>query len=110
MALKIRLRQQGRKNEQTYRIVVADSRIRRDGSYVEKLGHYIPYLEKDGCVMDGERLLHWLSLGAKMSDQVRSLAAKTTPEALKKFQNAQEKLKQQRIMRKKAKKAEAAGA
>ena len=108
MALRIRLRQQGRKNEQTYRIVVADARVRRDGAYVEKLGHYIPYLDKDeACVLDGERLLYWLQLGAKMSDQVRALAAKKTPEALQSFRLGREELFKQIILRKKAKKAQA---
>ena len=104
MALKIRLRQQGSRNNQTYRIVVADGRIRRDGRYVEKLGHYIPYLEVENCSINGERLLYWLGLGAQMSDQVRALAAKNIPETLKQYLDGKEQLKKQRIIKKREKK------
>ena len=78
MALKIRLRQQGRKNHLTYRLVVTDSRSPRDGGYVEKVGHYDPSLEKD-VTMDGDRVQYWLDRGAKLSEKVESLVARAAP-------------------------------
>jgi small subunit ribosomal protein S16 len=105
MALKIRLRQQGCNNRQTYRVVVADARCRRDGKYVEKLGWYLPYLSENNCSIDGERMSYWLSQGAKMSDQVKSLTAKNAPEVLKKLQADKQELRNKKIAKKKAQKA-----
>ena len=56
-----------------YRIVVADSRMPRDGRYIEKLGTYNPLLPKDGgerVVLDADRAKHWIEQGAKPSDRV----------------------------------------
>jgi len=85
MSLRIRLRQQGRKNRRFYRIVVTDSRVKRDGKYVETIGWYNPYEE------EGERHLHlqadrvgyWVGLGAEMSSNVEALVAKAAPEIVK---------------------------
>ena len=103
MALKIRLRQQGSKNNQSYRIVVADEKVRRDGKYVEKLGWYIPCLTQDNCSIDGDRLEHWLSKGAQMSDQVKSLADRIAPEAMRRWRQSLLALQQQRILKKREK-------
>jgi len=96
MALKIRLRQQGRKNAQTYRVVVADAKIRRDGKYVEKLGWYLPTQAENNCSLDGERVKYWVGLGAQMSEQVEALMAKVAPEALKELRQAREEAKLKR--------------
>ena len=104
MALKIRLRQLGSKNNQTYRIIVADEKTRRDGKYLEKLGFYTPYLEEKNCSLDGERLRYWLDLGAQMSDQVAALAARSAPEVLKKYREDKAQLKMQKIIKKREKK------
>ena len=57
MALKIRLRKQGRNNRASYRVVVADSRSPRDGKYVEKLGWYDPCENKGpDMFFDEERI------------------------------------------------------
>jgi len=104
MALRIRLRQQGNKNRQTYRIVVADARVRRDGKYVEKLGFYIPYLAENNCEIDADRIMYWLKQGAQMSEQVRSLATKTAPGAIKLFNEQKEELKAKKVAKKRAKK------
>lgn len=85
MALKIRLRQQGCNNRQTFRVVVTDIRCKRDGKYVEKLGWYLPYLAENNCSIDGERLKYWLSQGAIMSEQVESLARSVTPDVIKEY-------------------------
>ena len=107
MALKIRLRQQGSKNRQTYRIVVADSHTRRDGKYVENLGFYIPYLTEKNCEIDEDRMMYWLQKGAQMSDQVKSLAAGAAPNALKVFSEQKKAIRARKVAKKRAKKAKA---
>lgn len=107
MALRIRLRQQGSKNRQTYRIVVADATTRRDGKYVEKLGFYLPYLTENNCAIDADRMMYWLQKGAQMSDQVKALASTVAPEALKVFKEQKDALKAKKIAAKRAKKAKA---
>jgi len=81
MALKIRLRQQGRKNRPFYRVVVADVRSPRDGKYIEELGWYNPFeSEQEKMVkVDAERITHWLDLGAEWSEVVEALVAKAAP-------------------------------
>ena len=106
MALKIRLRQQGCKNGQTYRVVVTDAKARRDGAYIEKLGWYVPCLE-EGCKINAERMAYWLKNGAQMTEKVKALAAKNAPEALKELREVQEAVKQRKIANRRAKKQEA---
>lgn len=85
MALKIRLRQQGRTNRQTYRVVVADERSPRDGKYIEMLGWYDPSQEQNNFSVNAERLSYWLGLGAQISPQVEKIASKAAPEVMKEF-------------------------
>ncbi len=73
MAMKIRLARGGSKKRPFYRIVAADSRMPRDGRYVEKLGTYNPLLAKDDearVTMDVDRVKHWLGEGAQVTDRV----------------------------------------
>ena len=73
MALKIRMSRGGSKKRPFYRIVVADSRMPRDGRFIEKLGTYNPLLPKEGgerVKLDTDRAKHWLDQGAKPSDRV----------------------------------------
>lgn len=73
MAMKIRLARGGSKKRPFYRIVAADSRMPRDGRFIEKLGTYNPLLPKDSeerVKMDMERVQYWLSKGAQTSDRV----------------------------------------
>ncbi len=73
MAIKIRLARGGSKKRPFYRIVAADSRMPRDGRFIEKLGTYNPLLPKDSeerVKMDMERVQHWLSKGAQPTDRV----------------------------------------
>ena len=73
MAMKIRLARGGSKKRPFYRIVAADSRIARDGRFIEKLGTYNPLLPKDSeerVQMNMERVQHWLSQGAQPTDRV----------------------------------------
>ena len=73
MAMKIRLARGGSKKRPHYSIVAADSRMPRDGRFIEKLGTYNPLLAKDSeerVQMNVERVQHWLSLGAEPTDRV----------------------------------------
>ncbi|MBT6098796.1 MAG: 30S ribosomal protein S16, partial [Marinovum sp.] len=73
MAMKIRLARGGSKKRPFYRIVAADSRMPRDGRYVEKLGTYNPLLAKDSedrVKMNLERIQYWLGEGAQATDRV----------------------------------------
>ena len=73
MALSMRLSRGGSKKRPYYRIVVADARSPRDGRFIEKIGTYNPLLAKDDekrVVLDGDRVRHWLSVGAQPTDRV----------------------------------------
>ena len=73
MSLKIRLARGGAKKRPYYRIVVADSRMPRDGRYIERVGVYNPMLAKDDpnrVQLVEDRIKHWMSVGAKPSDRV----------------------------------------
>lgn len=73
MPLRIRLSRGGAKKRPYYRIVVADSRMPRDGRFIEKIGSYDPMLPKDDekrIQFDTERAKHWLGMGAQPSDRV----------------------------------------
>jgi small subunit ribosomal protein S16 len=73
MAMKIRLARGGSKKRPFYRIVAADSRMPRDGRFIEKLGTYNPLLPKDSeerVKMNIERVQYWLDQGAQPSDRV----------------------------------------
>ena len=73
MAMKIRLARGGSKKRPFYRIVAADSRMRRDGRYIERLGTYNPLLPKDSeerVKMNMERIQYWLGEGAQPTDRI----------------------------------------
>jgi len=73
MAVKLRLARAGSKKRPFYRIVAADSRMPRDGRYIEKIGTYNPLLAKDNeerVKMDLERVKYWLGEGAQVTDRV----------------------------------------
>lgn len=73
MATKIRLARGGSKKRPHYAIVVSDSRMPRDGRFLEKLGTYNPLLAKDSedrIKLDLDRAKHWLDQGAQPTDRV----------------------------------------
>jgi small subunit ribosomal protein S16 len=72
----IRMTRMGRKKKPFYRIVVTDSRKRRDGGWIEAIGHYNPVSANKELTLDEERLNYWLSVGAQMSPTVKRLAGK----------------------------------
>jgi len=77
LAARIRLQRAGRKKRPFYRIVVADRAANRDGRFVERLGHYDPIPDPFELVINEERALYWLSVGAEPTDTVRSLMRRT---------------------------------
>jgi small subunit ribosomal protein S16 len=77
--LAIRLRRAGSKNRPFFRVVVTESKSARDGRFVEVLGHYNPRTKPETLVMDHERLAHWLKVGARPSDTVRTLVDRLPP-------------------------------
>ncbi|MDP4198938.1 MAG: 30S ribosomal protein S16 [Bacteroidota bacterium] len=75
--VKLRLARQGRKKVPIYKIVVADSRARRDGRFIEALGQYRPQNEPgEKVTILEDRALYWLGVGAQPTDTVRSLLSK----------------------------------
>jgi small subunit ribosomal protein S16 len=70
------MRRAGAKNRPFFRIVVTESRSARDGRFVEVVGHYDPRTTPETLVIDRERLAHWIKVGARPSDSVRTLAAR----------------------------------
>ena len=73
MATKIRLKRIGRRNRPFYRMVVMDSRSRRDGAAIEELGWYNPINVEHSFSLNEERILHWLRDGAQTTDAAHKL-------------------------------------
>ncbi len=71
----IRLSRGGAKKQPFYQIVVADSRSRRDGRYIERVGFFNPMArgQQERIRLDLTRVEHWVGTGAQMTDRVRSL-------------------------------------
>lgn len=74
MATVIRLTRMGRKKKPFYRIVVTDSRKRRDGGWIEMIGFYNPLSQPKDVKINAERLAYWKSVGAKMSERVEKIS------------------------------------
>ena len=81
--VKIRLKRMGAKKSPFYRIVVLDSRTRRDGREIEVLGTYDPKANPALVQIDEEKVLEWLNKGAAPSDTMRNILSKNG--TLKKF-------------------------
>ncbi len=76
MATVIRLTRMGRKKKPFYRIVVTDSRKRRDSGWIESIGYYNPLKEPEIVKVDEERLAYWKSVGAQVSKRVDRITSK----------------------------------
>lgn len=74
--VKIRLQRAGAKKAPFYHIVVADSRAKRDGRIVEKIGSYDPMTNPATIVLDTEKVETWIKNGAKPTDTVKALIEK----------------------------------
>ncbi|MCY3977751.1 MAG: 30S ribosomal protein S16 [Chloroflexi bacterium] len=75
--VRIRLRRQGLKRQPSYRVVVTDQRKARNGKYLENIGHYNPRTRPATEIIQEDRALYWLSVGAQPSDAVRRLLEHT---------------------------------
>jgi small subunit ribosomal protein S16 len=73
VAVKIRLKRLGKIRAPYYRIVVADSRTKRDGRVIEEIGKYHPTEEPSFIEVDSERAQYWLSVGAQPTEQVAAI-------------------------------------
>ncbi len=71
--LKIRLRRMGSTHRPFYRVVVSDSRRTPTAAVVEEVGHYNPISDPPEIAIDGERVDHWVSHGARMTPTVKRL-------------------------------------
>ncbi|MCH8010590.1 MAG: 30S ribosomal protein S16 [Candidatus Marinimicrobia bacterium] len=76
MATKIRLKRIGRRNRPFFRVVVIDSRKRRDGAPIEEVGWYDPIKNKKNFSLKEDRIIHWLELGAQPTFTVKNLLKK----------------------------------
>ncbi|HSW61905.1 MAG TPA: 30S ribosomal protein S16 [Dissulfurispiraceae bacterium] len=74
--VKIRLTRLGAHKSPFYRIIVSDSRARRDGPFIEILGTYDPKVEPSAIKVDVERAKYWIQNGAQPTDTVRKLLQK----------------------------------
>ena len=89
MAVRIRLTRRGGKKKPFFRVVVVDSRMPRDGRFIEIVGRYNPRSEPSLIEIDKEKTLKWLALGAKPSQAVQKLLKIT--DVLTEFQANKEK-------------------
>ena len=74
--VKIRLQRMGAKKAPFYHIVVADSRVARNGKIIEKIGTYDPMTEPATVVLDKEKVAAWMKNGAQPTDTVKALINK----------------------------------
>ena len=75
--LTIRLTRVGTTKRPFYRVVVMESRVPRDGRFVESLGYYNPRAEPEVVEVDHERVAYWIDKGARPSDTVRTLLVRS---------------------------------
>lgn len=111
MSLKIRLRQQGKRNRLVYRLVLSDSRSPRDGKYIEMLGWYNPHENEEdkNLNVNAERILHWVNKGAELSDKAENLVKRGAPDVISQLrQKAADKRAKACKKRKSSRKKEAA--
>jgi small subunit ribosomal protein S16 len=76
VAVKIRLQRGGKKKQPVYRIVAADSRYKRDGRFLEKLGQYNPSSDPITIEVKEARVMYWLGVGATPTDTVKNLLSR----------------------------------
>lgn len=102
MALKIRLRQMGRRNRLVYRLVIADSHSPRDGKYIEMVGYYNPHLSgNENINVIEDRIEYWLSCGAIMTEKAQNLIARAAPRVMKSFREKQRAKNLKRVAKRK---------
>ncbi|MEU5631357.1 30S ribosomal protein S16 [Streptomyces rishiriensis] len=77
MAVKIKLKRLGKIRSPHYRIVIADSRTRRDGRAIEEIGKYQPTYHPSVIEVDADRVAYWLGVGAQPTEPVLAILKKT---------------------------------
>ncbi len=77
MAVKIRLTRMGAKKAPFYRIVIADSKVSRDGKCIDVIGHYNPTTDPVDLVVDVDKAKKWIANGAQPTETVKSLLVAT---------------------------------
>ena len=77
MAVKIRLKRLGKIRAPFYRIVVADSHVKRDGKTIEEIGQYHPKSDPSHIQVNSERVQYWLSVGAQPTEPVKAILSAT---------------------------------
>ncbi|MFH1415300.1 MAG: 30S ribosomal protein S16 [Elusimicrobiota bacterium] len=83
MSVKIRLKKTGRHKDPNYRVVVVDSRKKRDGRVLETLGHYHPQDDFPNAVIDLKKVEEWKRKGAQITDTVKSIVMKLRKSSIK---------------------------
>ncbi len=81
MAVRIRMKRIGARNNPVFRIVVADGRSPRDGKFIEEIGTYNPQLKNNNVKLNLDRINYWISKGAQPSDTVASFIKKAAKAA-----------------------------
>ena len=75
--VKIRLKRMGMKKAPSYRVVVADERMPRDGRFIEEIGYYNPTTEPSEIKIDADKAKDWLAKGAQPTETVKVLLKKS---------------------------------
>lgn len=97
MAVAIRLKRMGTKKKPFYRLIVADSRMPRDGRFIETIGHYNPLENPSGISVSQEKALYWLGQGAKPSPTAKRILRKSgvwekfQPQKVRKTEDGEQK-------------------
>ena len=81
MGLVVRLARHGAKKRPFYRVVVADSRHKRDGRHLENLGTFLPTSNPPTVKLNRERITYWQNQGARLTDTIKTLVKNLGPEA-----------------------------
>ena len=73
MSVKIRMKRFGTKDRASWRIVVSEAKMPRDGRFIEEIGYYDPLPKQEKLVVKQDRLDYWVKNGAQMSEAIKSL-------------------------------------
>lgn len=76
MSISIRLKKMGKRGQPFYRVVVADTLKKHEGTYIENLGWYDPLVKGENYLIKQDRIDYWITQGARVSDTVKSLVRK----------------------------------
>ena len=97
MAVKMRLTRMGDKKAPFYRIVVSDSRISRDGQYIDQIGYFNPITNPETVKIDAEKALTWIKNGAQPTETVKALLVKNGVELPAKKAKARKEAKVEEV-------------